>query len=103
MRERISRYSGTAALAISIVALVGSTTGLASAARHAGGRAIDGHPISTKPHAGGILLLGKNRKFPAAAIPTVKDAKTISGKTLADLEPACPPTSVDVGTWCLMT
>ncbi|MGH2911868.1 MAG: hypothetical protein ACRDJ3_05270 [Solirubrobacteraceae bacterium] len=35
MRERISRHSGSAALAISLVALVGSTTGLASAARKA--------------------------------------------------------------------
>jgi hypothetical protein len=103
MRERIDRHSGMAAMAISIIALVGATTGLASAARHAVVRAIDGHPISTKPRAGGLLLLGKNRKFPAAAIPTVKDAKTIGGKTVADLEPACPPTAVDVGTWCLMT
>jgi hypothetical protein len=72
MRERISRHSGQAALVISIVALVGSSTGLANAARHAVAGAIAGHQISAKPHAGGILLLSKNKKFPAAAIPTAK-------------------------------
>jgi hypothetical protein len=103
MRERISRHNGTAALAISILALVGSTTGLASAARHAVVSAIAGHPISAKPRANGLLLLGKNRKFTAAAIPTVNNATHIDGKTLANIEPGCPPSSVDLGTWCLMT
>jgi hypothetical protein len=103
MRERISRHSGTAALAISILALVGSTTGLADAARHAIVSAVAGHPISAKPRAGGLLLLGKNRKFPASAIPTVNNSKLFSGKKLADLEPSCLPTTVDIGTWCLMT
>jgi hypothetical protein len=102
MRERISRHSASAALAISILALVGSTTGLADAARQAVLSAIAGHPISAKPRAGGLLLLGKNRKFPAAAIPTVKDAATIDGKTLTDIEPSCPPATVNLGTWCLM-
>jgi hypothetical protein len=103
MRERISRHTGSAALAISIVALIGSTTGLADAARHAVLSAIAGHPIGPKPRAGGLLLLGKNGKFPAAAIPTVRDATRIGGKTLADIEPSCPPTTVDLGSWCLMT
>ncbi len=103
MRERISRHSGHAALAISVLALVSSTTGLADAARHAVLSAIAGHPIGAKPRAGGILLLGGNKKFPAAAIPTVKDATTIDGKTLTDIEPGCPPSTVDLGTWCLMT
>ncbi|HEY8302994.1 MAG TPA: hypothetical protein VIG42_00250, partial [Solirubrobacteraceae bacterium] len=103
MRERISRHSGHAALAISLIALVGSTTGLADAARKAVVSAIAGHPISAQPRPNGLLLLGKNRKFPASAIPTVKDAKTIAGKRLADIEPSCPPVTVDIGTWCLMT
>ncbi len=89
------------ALIISLVALVFSTTGLADAARHAVTSAINGHPISAKPHAGGILLLGKNRKFPAAAIPTVKDASSVGGKTAAQLEGTCPPDTVDIGSWCL--
>ena len=103
MKERISRHSGTAALAISMLALVGSTTGLASAARHAIVSAIGGHPISAKPRPGGLLVLGKNRKFPASAIPTVNNATRLGGKTLADVEPSCPPTTVDLGTWCEMT
>jgi hypothetical protein len=103
MRERISRHSGHAALVISLIALVGSTTGLADAARKAVVSAIAGHPISAQPRPNGLLLLGKNKKFPASAIPTVKSAKTISGKSLADIEPSCPPVTVNIGTWCLMT
>ncbi len=102
MRGRISRHSGHVALAISILALVGSATGLAEAARRAVISTIDGHQISTTPHAGGLLLLGKNRKFAASAIPTVKDASEIGGKTLTDIEPSCPPATVNLGTWCLM-
>jgi hypothetical protein len=102
MRQRISSHSGHAALAISILALVGSSTGLAEAARHAVARAIAGHPISAKPRAGGLLVLGKDRKFPASAIPTVKDATRLGGKTLPDVEPSCPPATVNLGTWCMM-
>ena len=103
MRERISRHSGHAALAISLVALAGSTTGLASAARKAVVSAIGGHPISAKPRPNGLLLLGHNKKFAPAAIPTVKNATHLGGKTLGDVEPSCPPVTVDIGTWCLMT
>ncbi|MCL2770477.1 MAG: hypothetical protein FWD42_10280, partial [Solirubrobacterales bacterium] len=60
-----------------------------------------GHPVSTKPHAGGILLLGKNRKFAAAAIPTVADTLRVGGKTANDLEPLCPANTANLGTWCL--
>jgi hypothetical protein len=86
---------------ISLIALVFSTTGLADAARRAVLSAVDGHPLSAKPHAGGVLLLGKNRKFPASAIPTVANASHISGKTAAQLVGSCPPATVDLGTWCL--
>ena len=93
----------SAAMVIALIALVFSTTGLADAARHAVVTAIGGHQISTKPHAGGILLLGKNRQFPAAAIPTVKNASRVGGKTAEELGGTCPPASVDLGTWCLDT
>jgi hypothetical protein len=99
----ISRNAGSAALAISILALVGSGTGLAEAARHAVIAAIDGHRVSAKPYPNGLLVLGRDRKFPAAAIPTVKDAQEIDGKTLADIEPSCPGATVNLGTWCLDT
>jgi hypothetical protein len=93
----------TPALVIALLALVFSTTGLADAARKALTAAINGHPLTTKPHPGAILLLGKNGKFPANAIPTVKNATKIAGKTPAELAGTCAPHTVDVGTWCLDT
>jgi hypothetical protein len=89
------------ALAIAIVALVFSMTGLADAARHAIQSAIAGHPISSQPKAGALLLLGKNRKFPAAAIPTVANSQRVGGKTAEQLAGTCPPATVDLGTWCM--
>jgi hypothetical protein len=89
------------AMIVALIALALSTTGAADAARQAVISAIDGHPISTKPHAGGLLVLGKNRKFPAAAIPTVNDASHVDGKTAEELAGECPPDTVDIGTWCL--
>jgi len=91
------------ALTIAVVALVFSTTGLADAAREAVVSAFAGHPVSTRPYAGGILLLGKNRKFPASAIPTVSNAAKVDGKTAEQLAGTCPPATVDLGTWCLDT
>lgn len=102
-RERRSRRKPSPALIVSLVALIFSTTGLADAARHAVASAVAGHPISSKPHAGGLLLLGKNRKFPAAAIPTVKNASRIGGKTAEQLAGTCPAATVDLGSWCLDT
>jgi hypothetical protein len=102
-RSFISRHAGTAALAISILALVASTTGLADAARRAVVAAIGGHRVSSKPYPNGILVLGKNKKFAASAIPTVKNSQELGGKKLAALEPSCPGTTVNIGTWCLMT
>ncbi len=48
-----------------------------------------------------MLLLGRNRKFPASAIPTVKNASKVGGKTAEELAGTCPPATVDLGTWCL--
>jgi hypothetical protein len=111
MGDRLSRHAGYAALVISMVSLVLSASGLASAARRAFSASasksgahvakVDGHRLSSKPYAGGLLLLGSNRKFPAAAIPTVKDAQELSGHTVAQLIPSCPPKTVEIGTWCL--
>jgi hypothetical protein len=93
---------------ISLVALVLSTTGLADAARHAVATAL--FPgASTKPTAYGILRLNRHKQFPASAIPTVARATTaanaskLGGQPLAQVEGSCPPTSVDLGSWCLMT
>jgi hypothetical protein len=97
----------TPSLVISILALILATTPLADAARQAvkhalAGPKIDGHRLSTKPYAGGVLLLGKNKKFPAAAIPTVKNAGQVGGMNLDELS-SCPGPTVDLGTWCLDT
>ncbi len=100
---RRPRRTPSPALVIALIALVFSTTGLADAARRAVVSAVAGHPVSSKPHAGGLLLLGKNRKFPAAAIPTVKNASRIAGKTAEQLSGTCPPATVDLGSWCLDT
>lgn len=91
------------ALVVALVALVCSTTGLADAARRAVVSSIAGHPLSTKPRADGLLLLGGNRKFPAAAIPTVHNASRIGGKTAEEIAGSCPPATVDLGSWCLDT
>ncbi|MHB8242497.1 MAG: hypothetical protein ACYDHN_10950 [Solirubrobacteraceae bacterium] len=91
------------AMVVALVALVLSTTGLADAARRAVVSAVAGYRISAKPYAGGILVLGKNKKFPASAIPAVKEAARVGGKTAEELAGTCPPATVDLGTWCLDT
>jgi hypothetical protein len=90
-------------MTIAVIALVFSTTGLADAARNAVISAIAGHPVSTRPYPGGVLLLGKNKKFPASAIPTVSNAAKVGGKTAEQLAGTCPPQTVDLGSWCLDT
>jgi hypothetical protein len=89
------------AMLVALVALVFSTTGLADAARHAVISVLAGHPVSTRPHAGGVLLLDKNSKFPASAIPKVHEAARVDGKSASQLEGTCPPDTVDVGTYCM--
>jgi hypothetical protein len=117
MSARMRENAGVAALVISAISLVLSAGGLAYAAHsvlrssaprvaHASAKKakvarIDGHPLSSKPYAGGLLLLGSGRKFSAAAIPTVKDSSELAGRTLAQLTPGCGPTDVNLGTWCM--
>lgn len=98
MSPRRTNHLALAALLLSCVALVGSTTGLASAAKKA-------LVPSTKPKAFGVLLLNKQKQFPASAIPTVKRARSadaLSDKGLATVVGSCSPESVDLGTWCLL-
>ena len=101
--DRRRRRLPSPALVIALVALVFSMTGLAGAARRAVVSVFAGHAVSSKPTPGGVLLLGKNRKFPAAAIPTVRNAARIDGQTAEQLAGTCPPATVDLGTWCLDT
>ena len=123
MRERMSRSMAPAALTISILALVVSTTGLAAAALGGGdepsavvtaaaarrakrrtAKRPTQPPASATPRANGLLLLNKRKQFPAAVIPKVKAARSadrLGGRTLEQLTPSCAPTTIDVGTLCI--
>jgi hypothetical protein len=90
-------------MTVALVALVLSMTGFADAARNAVIGSLAGRPVSSRPMSGGVLLLGKNRKFPPAAIPTVRNASRVGGKTAEQLAGTCPPQAVDLGTWCMDT
>jgi hypothetical protein len=84
-----------AALTVSIAALVISATGLAGAAGTHHGR-----------HGGALVRLGPNGKIPAKYLPMVpkaRNASKLDGRSSAQLKPSCPPTTVDLGTWCLMS
>jgi hypothetical protein len=97
MIERLRRNAGVAALLLSTLSIVLSTTGLADAAK----KALFGP--SSKPRPYGLLLLGRNARFPASAIPTVANAQRIGGKSLAALTPTCPHNTVNLGTYCIQT
>ncbi|MEV4418352.1 hypothetical protein AB0L40_00070 [Patulibacter sp. NPDC049589] len=65
---------------------------------------------SQKVKAYGLLRLDKHGRFPTKAIPTVARAKLadratratlLGGKTVAQIQGSCAPTTVDLGTWCL--
>jgi len=100
---RRPRRMPSPALIISLIALVFSTTGLADAARRAVISAVEGHSVTSKPRPNALLLLGRNGKFPASAIPTVKDASRVDGETAEEVGGTCPPATVDLGSWCLDT
>lgn len=100
MSAWLRRNAGVAALVISILSIVMSTTGLADAAK----KALLG--ASTKPKPYGLLLLGRNGKFPASAIPTVSNATNaskVSGKSASALEATCPAATIGFGTYCIAT
>ena len=103
-----------AALAVSIGSLVASTTGLAGAARPGHGAParvaalnIGTGPVKRHPgaKAGTLVRLGAHGKIPVKYLPTVpraKDANKVGGQSASSLAPSCPPTTVDLGSWCLM-
>jgi hypothetical protein len=97
---RRSRLIAWAALAVAVLAMAGSMTGVSEAVRK---KVFPG--ASTKPRPYGILRLNKHKKFPAKAIPKVRRARRadrIGGKRLKDLTTDCAPNTIDFGTWCLM-
>lgn len=87
-----------AALATSVIALIVSAAGSAGAAKHA--------PAQKGPRAGQLVKLDKGGKIPASLLPIVsraRNADRVGGQTAASLSPSCAPTTVDLGTWCLMS
>jgi hypothetical protein len=99
-RSRPRSPLALAALVISLIALALSTTGAADAVRK---RVFPG--ASTKPKPYGLLRLGKNKKFPARAIPTVRRARNsarLGSKRLRDLTDGCAANAVEFQSWCLM-
>lgn len=90
-----------AALVVSVVALTFTATGVGQARK-----ASSTPRASTTPRAGGLLLLGPDRRFPARAIPTVDQARTatrLGSRTEAQLTLSCPANTVDLGTWCVQS
>lgn len=108
MSARLSRASGPAGLVVGLLALVLAVTGAADAAKTRVTRVVAAKSqvkVVSKPQAGALLLLGKNRKFPASAIPKVAEARNadrVGDRPVRDLVATCNPESVDLGTWCLM-
>ncbi len=95
MIRRLHRHSGPAALLVSLLAIVLTTTGLADAASKAVKQ-------SLKP--GAPVRLGTNKKIPTKLLPTVPratQASSLGGMDSDALTSSCGPTTVDLGTWCL--
>lgn len=91
--------TGPAALVLATLALLASLTGAADAAREALVAA------TSKPKAGAVLKLNKDKQFPASVIPKVRRARNadrVGGRTAESLAGKCAPTAVDLGTWCLL-
>jgi len=94
MTQQTSNELSIAAIVISMLALVGSTTGLAGAAGSAvshvfGASAAKAHP-------------SKKAKKPAPSIvATARNAQHLNGQTAAGLTDNCNAQSVDLGSWCL--
>lgn len=101
--------SGRAALVVASLALVLSTTGLADAAKQRTAKVLAGQKtvkVVSSPQRGTLLLLDRNGRFPARAIPKVNAARAadrVGGRRAADFLLNCNPESVDMGTWCLQS
>ncbi|MBA3748227.1 MAG: hypothetical protein H0W96_12160 [Solirubrobacterales bacterium] len=99
MKAPVHRWGAPAALVIALLALAESTTEFAEGAASKLARVVS----SPRPFA--VLRLDRKARFPAKAIPTVaraRNADRLGGTSLTDVTLSCAPTSVDLGTWCLM-
>lgn len=99
MRSALQRHKASAALVLSLLAVVLTFTGAADAAKQ---RIAD---VVSKPKKHAVLKLGANAKFPSKAIPKVaaaKNADTVGRKSADELTASCSAEAVDLGTWCLL-
>jgi hypothetical protein len=90
MHDAVRRHAAPAALILSTLSLVASTTGLADAARKQVER---------------VAHLDKHGRIPVKLLPVVpkaRNADRVGGQTAADLADGCGPEAIDLGTWCLM-
>jgi hypothetical protein len=105
----MKRFHGSpvawAALVVSIGAFVMSATGFAGAANSRS----RSHQRTTHPRraaAGAVVHLDASGHVPVGelpAVPLARDAQRLNGLKASDIEGSCPPTTVDLGTWCLMS
>lgn len=95
MINRLNRAAGAAALVLALLAVVIAAGGWADAARH------------SAKHRPRYVLLDRSGRIPAKYLPrkvrSARNADRLNGYTARRLSPSCPQTSVDLGTWCLMT
>lgn len=94
-RRSAERKWGPAAMIVAVLALVASSAGIADAVSYKG--------PSAKPRPYGVLVLNKNKKFPASAIPTVRNSARLGGTPRKALIENCAADSVDMGTYCIMS
>lgn len=89
----------TAAVVLSIIAVVLALTGAADAARQQIANVV------SKPKPRAVLRLDGKGRFPVRAIPKVsaaRNADRVGNRTAAELGVRCNAESVDLGTWCLL-
>jgi hypothetical protein len=92
MRSSLSRR---APLAISLVALTCSFTGVGEAARKV---------VASKLKPGAVVRLDAHGKVPRRALPArARDAARLGGKPASAYLSTCPEDTVELGTWCLMS
>lgn len=117
--EKLARWSGPAALIVSLLALVVSLGGIATAVEHTPlataaktkakkkAKAKAAPAPSTKPRALGLLLLDRKKHFPASVLPLVARAKSAdNAKKLGAKPPSfylaqCSADAIDLGSWCI--
>jgi hypothetical protein len=95
-RPSLPLLLGALALVVAALAVLFAATGTSLAGRSLG--------ATTKPQARKVLRLDAKKKFPAAAIPTVDEARvtlTVGRLRKQNAVLACRTGTVDLGTWCL--